>query len=65
MKKALTNKFIQFINLILLFPLVHASEIRDNYFCDTNNSRLSFKPANDNDWYSITDGQPFDKGYLR
>ncbi len=61
MKKNFVNKSIQLLGLILVLNHANAAETRDNYFCDTNNSHLSFNPVNDDDWYSITDGQPFDK----
>ncbi len=60
MTKRLGYKPLQICGLTLLLCQAHAVQLRDNYFCDTNKSQLSFKPANDSDWYSITDGEPFE-----
>ncbi len=61
MKTRITFLAIQLIGMIPLANAIDTSTSRNNYFCDINDSNITFKPANDIDWYSITDGQPFDE----
>ncbi len=50
------------IYLIVISSNIPAQEIsHSNFLCDDNRGRLSFKPAAIPEWYSITQGQPFDE----
>ncbi len=61
MKKRLWLKLLQIFGLILLLGQAYAKETRDNILCDSYFNQFSFKPVNNYDWYSITDGQPFEE----